>query len=201
MKSETQMSEFWLEANVKPCSPQDMDRVLVEHIGGIISDLRQEDLIQRWHFLRESNWRGQSQTQVDHIRLRLRAPNQTTLDRVKCRLTRKLDDLRSSGKISDFYYGCHGTPNHDYLGEAGSFDEQREQRVNPKGWRVTQEWLQAGSEVALLIIEGRLCRIVLGKRFHFNDQIHFFCNQVGKPEGLCNISGRQYHVTTEGDNV
>jgi hypothetical protein len=193
------MSEFWLEANIQPRSPQDADRVLVEHIKRIVTDLQQTNAVQTWHFLRENeNWRGQSQLLVPHIRFRVRAPDQPRLAQVQSQVTGELDALRSASEISDYYYGCHGTPNQDYFGEAGFFDEQRS---NPEGWRITQDWLQAGSEVALLIIEGRLGRVGLSQKFHFNHQIHFVCDQMGKPEGICHIAGRTYHATTEGDDV
>lgn len=122
-----------------------------------------------------------------HIRLRVRAPDQQRLSQAQTILTTELNRLKQSNLIADHYPGSHGTPGSVYAGEAGGFDENR---TNPKGWRTTQAWLQAASEVALLIIEGRIGQLQLGGRFHFNDHIHFFCNQMGKPESILPISAQ-----------
>jgi hypothetical protein len=119
------------------------------------------------------------------------------LSQIKGILDAALSLAQQRGDISDYYYGNHGTPGQVYQGEAGGFDESG---PSPTGWKVTQKWLEAGSELAILILQIRRGRITPGPRLHFNDEIHFFCNQLGKAEA----TGRHFsigvvHCTSAGD--
>jgi len=130
--------EFWIETNIQPISPQDMDRVLFEHIKPIVDHLKQQNWLITWHFLRESrNWRGRGDNPpfIQHIRFRVRS-NSAHIQNVRDYLKDELEGLKQDGKIADYYFGNHGKPNEDYIGESENFDENA---PNPEGWKVTQK--------------------------------------------------------------
>lgn len=184
--------EYWVEENIKPNSPQDMDSVLLQHIKRIVDDLKRMKWVVSWHFLRESaNWRGQTNVRVPHIRFRVRTQQrQTKLLNLRSYLTNELNRLQNAGEISDHYRGNHGTPGQEYQGESGNFDEAG---PNPKGWKVTQKWLESGSEVALNLMRTRLAGVRFGPRFIMEDLLHFISNQNGYRHGY-NPATRQFII-------
>jgi len=171
--------EYWVEENVKPNTPSEIDRVLHQHIRPIVHYLKQKDLVVFWHFLRESgNWRGDEQPLTLHIRFRVRTQSQTDLNSVRTWLTTVLDGLQSVGKIADHYRGNHGTPNQDYGGESANFDETG--MTLPQGWIAVQRGLQAGSEIELVFLSSVFRGARLAPRFRLPDILHFMANQCGK---------------------
>jgi len=176
--------ESWIEEDIRPNTGNDMDRVLVEHIGRMVDYLKQKPgYLESWHFLREStNWRGQGKNPpfIHHIRFRVRTRPDSLRD-VEKYLTDELNKLRSIGEILDYYPGNHGTPTDShrtptdrYAGEALDYDEPE---ANPKGWIVAQKWLEAGSEVELVLLANRFHKRGLGKKFNSGYLCHLFCNQ------------------------
>lgn len=181
------MSEYWVEENIRPLSHQDSDRLLIDDIEPIVSVLKQKGIVS-WHFLREnSSWRGNQNLQ--HVRLRFRAKDLVHLKRIRGILKSELDSLQQNGLIRDHYVGCQGNPvrwySKYYQGESGEFDEQV---PNPQGWSLVQKYLEVGSEMALLLIRGRLNRIRLGSNYVF-DMSHYFPNQCRHYRHLITIDG------------
>lgn len=171
------MTEFWVEEDIQPISHQDSDRLLIEDIERVVDALKRKGIVS-WHFLREdSGWR---QTQnVRHIRLRFKAENLEHLKRIRRYLKKKLDNSQQNGLIVDHYVGRHGTPvrfYRDYYkgGASENFDEQV---PNPIGWNLVEHSLEIGSEMALLLIKGRLNRLQLGTSFNFGKISHLIPNQ------------------------
>ena len=170
--------KYWVEENIKPNSPADMDRVLLQHVKRIVNDLKRRKWVVSWHFFRESdNWRGQRNVRIPHIRFRVRIhQRRAKLLSLRNYLTNELNRLQNAGEIADHYRGNHGTPGQEYQGEAGNFDEAG---PNPEGWKATQKWLESGSEVALNLIRARLAGVQFGRRFIMEDLLHFIANQNG----------------------
>jgi len=61
-----------------------------------------------------------------------------------------------------------------YQGESRDFDEQMQ---NPKGWSLVERYFETGSEMALLLIKGRMNRLQLGPQYNFYKISHCFPNQ------------------------
>jgi len=165
------MTEYWVEEDIRPVSHGDSDRLLIENIEPIVDALKKEG-IASWHFLREcDNWRGAED--VLHIRLRFKANDSEQLKKIEGILKKELDALQQNGAIVDHYVGSHGNPveRHEeyYQGENAGFDEHAE---NPKGWSLFERYLEVGSEMALLLIKGRLGRIQLGPNYGFDKISH-----------------------------
>jgi len=170
------MLEYWVEENIRPLSHQDSDRLLIEDLEPIVNTLKQRGIMS-WHFLRESdNWRGNQD--VRHIRLRFEATDLNHLKRIRRFLKRELDILVRNGVIVDHYVGKHGNPvrryRDYYQGESGGFDEQV---ATPKGWSLVERHLEIGSEMALLLIRGRMNRVQLAHDYNFPKISHLFPNQ------------------------
>lgn len=171
------MPEYWVEENIKPLSHQDSDRLLIDDLETIVNALKQKGVIS-WHFLREgSSWRGSQN--IKHIRLRFKANNLRHLKKIRRLLKKKLDILQQNGIIIDHYVGIHGKPVRlykDYYkgGASEAFDEQV---PNPKGWSLVEKFLEIGSELALLLIKGRMNRVQLDRDFTFYKISHLFPNQ------------------------
>jgi len=170
------MSEYWIEEDIRPGLHRDFDRLLIDDLEPIISVLKQKGIIS-WHFLREnSDWRGSQN--IRHIRLRFKVKNLRHLKKIRRFLKRELDSLQRNGVILDHYVGKHGKPvrryQDYYKGESGGFDEQV---PNPNGWNLVQKFMEIGSEIALLLIKGRMGRIQLAPDFNFYKISHLFPNQ------------------------
>lgn len=171
------MSEYWVEEDIRPLSHQDSDRLLIEDIEPIIDALKKKGILS-WHFLREDdNWRGSQN--IRHIRLRFKAKNLKDLKKIRLFLKKKLDILQQNGIIIEHYVGIHGVPVRFYKdyykgGASEAFDEQA---PNPKGWSLVEKSLEIGSEMALLLINGRMNRIQLGREYGFYKISHLFPNQ------------------------
>lgn len=171
--------ECWVEENIKPNTPDDMDVVLFNHVRPIVDQLKQQNWLISWHFFRESeNWRGRGKQPplVQHIRFRVRT-TETELQNVRDHVKKKLDTIQNNGRIADHYRGNEGTPNDDYCGESAKFDETA---TNPRGWSVVQDWLQSGSEIEMILLDNRFQGTRLGSRFKLPDLLHFFANQCGR---------------------
>lgn len=178
----------WVEENIRPNTPNDMDRVLFDHIRPIVDYLKQQGWLITWHFLRESrNWRGRGNQPpfVLHIRFRVKT-TEAELQNVRNYLNNELNALQQNGRIADHYRGNHGTPNQDYGGESGNFDEVAQ---NPQGWNIVQKWLEAGSEIELIFLKNRFQGVQLGPRFKLPDLLHFFGNQCNRDHDWT-INGR-----------
>lgn len=170
------MPEYWVEENINPLSHQASDRLLIDDLEPIVNTLKQKGAIS-WHFLREDqNWKGTQN--VQHIRLRFKASNLKHLKKIRRLLKRKLDILQQNRVIVDHYVGKHGKPvwryRDYYQGESGGFDEQA---TNSKGWSFVERHLEIGSEMALLLIKGRMNRVQLGRDYTFYKISHLFPNQ------------------------
>ena len=171
------MTEFWVEEDIRPISRRDSDRLLIDDIGLIVEALKQQGIIS-WHFLRESDGWRETQS-VSHIRLRFKAEDLAHLKRIRIHLKRTLDILQQNRTILDHYVGIHGKPVRFYKdyykgGASEAFDEQM---PNQKGWSLVEEFLELGSELALLLIKGRMNRVQLGREFKFYKISHLFPNQ------------------------
>jgi len=171
------MPEYWVEENIRPISHQDSDRLLVDDIEPIVKALKQRGIIS-WHFLREGEGWRESQ-RVKHIRVRFKAENLEHFKRIRRFLKRKLDILQQNRVIVDHYVGIHGKPvrfYRDYYkgGASEAFDEQV---PNPKGWCLVEKFLEVGSELAFLLINGRMNRVQLGREYTFYKISHLFPNQ------------------------
>lgn len=171
------MTEFWVEEDIRPISHQDSDRLLIDDIEPIVEALKKRGIIS-WHFLREGDGWRETQS-VSHIRLRFKAEDSAHLKKIRRHLKRKLDVLQQNGTILDHYVGIHGKPLRFYKdyykgGASEAFDEQM---PNPKGWRLVEKFLELGSELALLLIKGRMNRVQLGREFGFYKISHLFPNQ------------------------
>jgi len=178
------MPEFWIEENIRPNTPNDMDRVLFYHIKRIVNYLKQQGWLITWHFLREStNWRGcgTQPPHIPHIRFRVKT-REANLQNVRNYIKNELDKLQQIGEIADHYRGNHGTPNRDYCGESNNFDESGV--TNPEGWIVAQKWLEAGSELELILLKSRFQGIQLGPRFNLLNFLHFTGNQCGRDHDI-----------------
>jgi hypothetical protein len=171
------MPEYWVEENVRPTSHQDSDRLLIDDIEPIVRTLKHSGIVS-WHFLREGDgWRENQH--VSHIRLRFEAEDLRHLKRIRRFLKRKLDILQQNRAIIDHYVGIHGKPvkfYKDYY-KGGSSEAFDEQRPNPTGWCLVKKFLEVGSELALLLINGRMNRVQLGREYEFNKISHLFPNQ------------------------
>jgi hypothetical protein len=183
--------EYWVEENITPNRPGDMDKILSQHIRHMVNVLKSRKLVVTWHFFRESNnWRGNGNI-IPHIRFRIRThQRKTKLQDLRDYLTIELDRLQSIGEISDHYRGNHGNPNQEYQGEGNNFNEVG---PNPEGWKVTQKWLEAGSEIALNLIRARLTGVRYGQRFIPEDLLHFIANQNGY-YNVMNRTTRQFLI-------
>jgi len=173
----------WLEENIQPNSPGDMDRVLFYHIRPMVNYLKLQGWLIAWHFLRESeNWRGRGRRPplVLHIRFRVKAAD-SNLSRVRSYITQVLNGLQQNGWIADHYHGSHGTPNQNYTDERGHFDEVAQR---PQGWDAAQKWFEAGSEIELVFLKNRFQGTQLGPRFILPDLLHFFGNQCNRTHDL-----------------
>ena len=182
------MTEYWVEEDIRPVSHEDSDRLLIENLEPIVDALKQEGIIS-WHFLREDdNWRGTEK--VLHIRLRFKVNDLEQLKKIEGVLKRELDTLQQNRAIIDHYVGSHGNPvgRHEdyYQGENAVFDEHAE---NPKGWSFVERYLEIGSEMALLLIKGRLGRIQLGSEYGFYKISHCFPNQCRHYPARVTING------------
>jgi len=171
------MTEFWVEENIRPTSHQDSDRLLIDDIEPIVEALKQKGIIS-WHFLREGDGWRETQS-VSHIRLRFKTEDLEHLKKTRKYLKKKLDLLQQNRMIVEHYVGIHGKPvklYKDYYkgGASEAFDEQM---PNPKGWFLIEKFLEFGSELALLLIKGRMNRIQLGREFAFYKIAHLFPNQ------------------------
>jgi len=171
------VTAWWVEEDIRPISHQDSDRLLIDDITPCVEALKQKGIIS-WHFLRERD--GWRETQaVRHIRLRFRAKNLKHLKKIRRDLKKKLDALQQNGTILDHYVGIHGKPVRlykDYYqgGASEAFDEQT---PNPEGWYLVEKFLEEGSDLALLLIKGRMNRVQLGREFTFPKISHLFPNQ------------------------
>ena len=175
--------EYWVEENIRPNTPDDMDRVLFEHIKTIVDDLKKRNQTQRgslitWHFFREhegwrarEGWRG---SRVWHIRFRVRT-TKAELQNVRKYLEKKLDLLKENGEINDHYHGGHGKVDEDYQGESEAYDEKNIK--NPEGWTTAQKWFECGSEIELIFLKNRFQGVQLGEKFNVPYLLHLFCNQ------------------------
>lgn len=169
----------WVEENIQPSTPGDVDRVLLSHIRPMVNYLKLRGWLIAWHFLRESgNWRGRGRQLplVLHIRFRVKATD-SNLSRVRSYLTQVLNGLQQIGRIADHYPGGHGTPNQNYIDERSNFDEIAQR---PQGWNATQKWLEAGSEIELVFLKNRFQGTQLGQRFALPDLLHLFGNQCNR---------------------
>jgi hypothetical protein len=180
------MPEYWIEENIQPISHQDSDRLLIDELEPLIIRLKRKGVVS-WHFLREGDgWRINQN--IPHLRLRFQAGDIGHLKKVRKSLKRKLDGLRRNRSIVDHYVGCHGKPvryyKDYYCGEAVNFDERARQ---PVGWNLVKKSLEVGSELALLLIKGRLNRIQLGSEFEFYKISHLFPNQCRHYPGQPNF--------------
>jgi hypothetical protein len=157
----------------------DIDRVLFEHIRVLVNFVNQQGWIIHWHFFRESeNWQGRRNQAPLILRIRFRVRvYEANLQATRTYLTTELDTLRTNARIADHYRGNHGNPNQEYVGEAANFDETI---ANPQGWEITQKWLEAGSEIELVLLKNRFQGTVLGRRFVLPDLLHFAANQFGR---------------------
>ena len=106
-------------------------------------------------------------------------------------LTDELNRLQNAGEIADHYPGNHGAPGQEYQGERSNFDENSS---NPEGWKITQRWLESGSEVALNLIMANIRGMRLGPRFNMQDLLHFIANQSGCNHGY-DPSARQFFIS------
>lgn len=170
------MTEFWVEENIQPLTHQDSDRLLIDYLEPIINKEKRKGIIS-WHFLREGDgWKVNQPT--PHIRLRLQAKDLAHQKRTRRSLKRKLDLLQLNQQIIDHYVGSHGRPVKKfaeyYSGEQAGFDEHVQ---NPLGWQNVKKMLEAGSELALVLIKGRMNRVQLGNAFDFYKIAHLFPNQ------------------------
>ena len=171
------MTEYWVEENIRPVSHQDSDRLLIEDLEPVVYALKQRGTIS-WHFLREDrNWRGSQN--IQHIRLRFKVDSLNQLKKIRRLLKRRLDILQQNGVLIEHYVGRHGKPVRRYRdyyqgGASEAFDEQVS---NPKGWSLVEKFLEIGSELALLLIKGRMNRVQLGHDYTFYKISHLFPNQ------------------------
>lgn len=173
------MPEFWVEENIRPINRQGttIDQLLVNDIKPIVDYLKQKNILS-WHFFREdSGWQGGSQN-IRHLRVRFEATDLAHLKRIRMTLKKKLDDLQNNNRILDHYVGKHGRPvrlyRNYYSGENIGYDEQN---IDPKGWYLVKQSLNIGSEIALLLIKGRLGNVQLGTDYTFGKISHLFPNQ------------------------
>jgi hypothetical protein len=188
--------EYWVEENIRPNIPTDLDRVLFEHIKPIVFFLKSKGWIITWHFLLESpNWRGRGEEmpQVLHIRLRVRADSVINIRKARKWLKKVLDGLQRIGRIAAHYEGKHGTPNQYYRGEKRKFN-QRGKILHRNGWDVTQKWLESGSEIALIFLECRLRGVHLGPKFSIPYMLHFFADQCEKRERALLINNVPFYA-------
>lgn len=169
------MVEYWVEENIRPVANGDFDRALFEHIRDLVNHMKGQNWIIHWHFLREGgSWRGNQQ--ILHIRFRVRVL-EANLQLARNYITSELDAIQTNVGIADHYRGNHGMPDQEYVGEAANFDETN---VSPEGWEVTQKWLEAGSEIELVLLKNRFEGIPLGRRFVLSDLLHFPANQFDR---------------------
>lgn len=170
------MTEYWVEENIRPVSLEASDTFLINDIEPIVNALKQEGIVS-WHYLREGDgWR--TDQAIKHIRLRFKANSLEHLKKIRRILKRKLDALQGNQAIADHYVGRHGKPvkryKDYYQGENSGFDEQT---ANPEGWSLVEKYLEIGSEMALLLIKGRIRRLQLGPEYGFYKISHCFPNQ------------------------
>jgi len=180
--------------NIQPNAPNDIDRVLFEHIKPMVFFLKSKAWIVSWHFLREDiNWRGRglAPPRILHIRLRVRSTSVANIRKARRWLEQVLDGLQQIGKIAAHYSGKHGTPNRYYKGERKNFN-QRGRTLHRNGWKIAQKWLEIGSEIELIFLENRFRGVHLGPRFIMRDILHFFGNQCNKAHSIVQIGGQPY---------
>lgn len=178
-KAKSQRAERgWLEVNLA-CTPNFVKVNLPRIVKPILEETK--GLIKTWHFLYEGQcWKGKwvEDDTLSVVRLRFQAKaNQVKI--VKNIIWNNLCVAQKYKWIGDFYFGCHGIPDKAYIGEAHDFNEKVE---NPVGWKLTKQWLQTGSELALLLYEVGTKLVKPGDQTHFRRFIHFFANQLGKAE-------------------
>lgn len=193
------MPEYRIEANIQPIVIQNnWEDPVVDILVPLVDGLRTKSLLECWHYLREDDhWRGAQQPLHPRIRGRFRARTANDLAMIKNLLNAALSQAQREGKISDFYYGAHGSPDQTYAGEAPDFDEAG---PNPRGWAFTQKWMEVSSDLSLLLLQVRRGRINPARQLHFYREIHFFCNPLGKSEQIINDPSQgSLHVTTASD--
>lgn len=165
--------EYWVEENIRPANKTPRDEVILKVLKPIVCEIREKDIL-TWHFFRETdNWRGRDQ--VEHIRFRAKVKNEKLRESLSDYIKKKLNNFQTIGLIQDHYLGNHGAPNDWYTGEVNDWDETSS---SPKGWNLIQKHFEIGSEIAILLIEGRTKRKKLGIRFKFSDINHFLGNQT-----------------------
>jgi len=170
------MSEYWVEENIRPVSHRDLDRLLIQDLEPVVHALKQKGILS-WHFLREDDGWKASQN-VRHVRLRIEVTDLNSLKKIRIFLKRRLDALQQNNVILDHYVGNHGMPvrkyQNYYKGESAGFDEQV---AHPKGWLLVKKYMEVGSEIALLLIKGRMNLVQLGPIYEFYKISHLFPNQ------------------------
>jgi hypothetical protein len=108
----------------------------------------------------------------------MRTESEINLNQIRNWLTTVLDGLQHAGMITDHYRGNHGNPTQDYQGESANFDEAGTSL--PQGWNAVQRWLQAGSEIELVLLRSVFRQSPLAPRFRLPDILHFFANQCNR---------------------
>lgn len=181
--------EYWIEENIQPAIERSRDEIILDVVKPLSLEAKKRGALS-WHFLREpDNWKGQgAKGKVNHIRFRVRVRDDEDQNSMADYIKNELDVFQAKGLILDHYLGSHGTPKQWYIGEASDFDEND---TNPNGWIFVQKFLEVGSEIAILLIEGRSGKTTLGSQFNFHKIHHCFGNQsahfprsVSVPSGL-----------------
>lgn len=186
--------EYWVEENIRPNVPNDLNRVLLEHVKPIVFFLKLKKWIITWHFLLETpNWRGEEGIGALHIRLRVRANSSYNIRKTRKWLKKVLDGLQNNGRIADHYAGKHGTPNQYYRGEKRDYN-QRGKTLHRNGWDVAQKWLESGSEIAFILLESRLLGVRLGPKFNIPYMLHLLADQCEKRERPLRINNVPFYA-------
>ncbi len=186
--------EYWIEENIRPNTPNDLDGVLLHHVKPIVFFLKLKKWVITWHFLIETpNWRGEQGPGVLHTRLRFRADSTVNIRKTRKWLKKVLDMLQNNGRIANHYTGNNGFPNQYYRGEKRKFN-QRGKVLHRNCWEATQKWLECGSEIALILLENRIQNVSLAPNFNIPYLLHLFANQCEKAEGYVPNTNNQYYA-------
>ena len=162
--SGTDMTEFWVEANIIP-KDKSVEEILLTAVKPIVDHFSK--VIITWHFLRETTPIGKSQ-----LRFRIRTRTKAQMKTIRNKIDKDLNPLKGND-IEDFYYGVHGTP------ESQTTDkyEGEEKDFGVKGWQIAQKLMEHTSDAVIEIIQ----KAPLDKPIEWllKRCVHFFLNQVG----------------------
>lgn len=150
--------EAWIEANIDPNQPHDLN-LLTEVVDGLVHE-RFDSEIENWHYFWEPA-----------LRFRIRWRDALRAAKLNEALRAYLDGAKAEGRFKNWFEGSHGEPGKAYTGESDFYGDEV--------WLLIQNDWTSASEIALLLIKlGRGNELTREPAFHWRRRVHLFSNQL-----------------------